>query len=53
MIVLIEISIALAADVEAERVLCAPNFFVSIPASSSTFFNHLLTVSAETALYGF
>ena len=47
------ISMVLAAEVEAERVLRAVYFTVSIPARFSTVFNHLLIVSAETALYGF
>ena len=41
-----------AAEVEAERVLWAPNWFVSIPAFAKTHLTHLPKVSLETALCG-
>ena len=41
-----------AAEVEAERVLWAPNWFVSIPAFAKTHLTHLPMVSFETALCG-
>ena len=43
---------ALAAEVDADRVLCAPNLVMSMPASASVVFNHRLIVSADTSLYG-
>ena len=41
-----------AAEVEAERVLWAPNWCVSIPAFAKTALTHLALVSLETALCG-
>ena len=42
-----------AAEVEAERVLWAPNWFVSILAFAKTDLTHLRMVSLQTALCGF
>ena len=41
-----------AAEVEAERVLRAPHWVVSIPAFAKTHLTHLPMVSFETALCG-
>ena len=40
----------LAADVDADLVMCALYFEVSIPASTNVVLIHLLTLSGETAL---
>ena len=52
MIVFTETLAALAADVEAARVLCAPYLFMLIPAFSRTFFNQRAIVSVDTGLKG-
>ncbi len=45
--------IALAAEIDADRMLCAPNLVMSIPANASVVFNHWPIVSGDTSLYGF
>jgi len=52
MIVVMSKSDLFAAEVEAERVLWAPNWFVSIPAFAKTHLTHFPMVSFETALCG-
>ena len=49
-IVVIEMLFPFAADVDADLVLCALYFEVSIPALTNVVLIHLLTVSGETAL---
>ena len=51
-IVAMEMLFPFAADVDADLVLCALYFEVSIPASTNVVLIHLLTVSGETALWG-
>ena len=51
-IVVIEMLFPFAADVDADLVLCALYFEVSIPALTIVVLIHLLTVSGETALWG-
>lgn len=53
MIVSIGMLFPLAAEVDADRELCALYFEVSTPACFKVVLSHLLTVSGDTALCGF